>query len=70
MIKNIFESLTKSKNNKLIESKVDEESDNVYIESCFMLESDILKSLISLPGSCPKWYKRSIEITNNSPLKK
>ena len=55
MIKNIFESLTKSNNNKLIESKVDEESDNVYIESCFMLESDILKSLISLPGSCPKW---------------
>ena len=36
-VSRLHESLTKSNNNKLIESKVDEEKDNVNIESYFML---------------------------------
>ena len=48
------------------------DSDNITdMGSCFMLlDSDILKSVINLIGSCPKCQKRSAEIISNPAQKK
>ena len=48
------------------------DSDNITdMGSCFMLlDSDILKSVINLIGSCPKCQKRSFELISNPAQKK
>ena len=56
------------------ESKVNakRKDDNILdAGSCFvLLDSDILKSIINLIGSCPKCQRRSVEIISNPAQKK
>ena len=59
--------------NKFDESvNMNARADNITdMGSCFMLlDSDILKSVINLIGSCPKCQKRSVEIISNPAQKK
>ena len=59
-----FHKSLRENTNKFVDSKVNAKGDNILdIGSCFMLlDSDILKSVINLIGSCPKCHKRCVEI--------
>ena len=62
-----FQKYLRESSNKFGESKVNAKNDNITdMGSCFMLlDSDILKSVINLIGSCPKYQKTSVEIISN-----
>ena len=66
-----FHKSLRENTNKFGESKVNAKDDNITdMGSCFMLlDSDILKSVINLIGSCPKYQKRSVEIISNPAQK-
>ena len=65
-----FHKSLRENTNKFGESKV--KNDNITdMGSCFMLlDSDILKSVINLIGSCPKCQKGPVEIISNPAQKK
>ena len=68
-----FHKSLRENTNKFGESvNVNARADNITdMGSCFMLlDSDILKSVINLIGSCPKCQKRSVEIISNPAQKK
>ena len=58
--------------NKFRESKVNTKNDNIADMGSFfiLLDSKILKSVISFFGSCPECQKRSTEIISNPAQKK
>ena len=67
-----FHKSLRENTNKFGESvNVNARADNITdMGSCFMLlDSDILKSVINLIGSCPKCQKRSVEIISNPAQK-
>ena len=68
-----FHNSWRENTNKFGESvNMNVKADNITdMRSCFMLlDIDVLKSVINLIGSCPKFQKRSVEIISNPPAQK